>query len=159
AVNAGLSNLRIASLEVSGTNLFAGTVGGGVFISDLPASTAISLSAASFSGTELAIESIVAAFGAELATTTRAASAVPLPTALAGMTVPVADSLGVARMAPLFFVSPSQVNYQLPAGTAVGPARVTITSGAGKVSLGTAMITRVSPGLFAANGNGQGVAA
>jgi len=63
------------------------------------------------------------------------------------------------RAAPLFFVSPMQVNYQIPPGTALGPASVTITSGAGKVSLGTALISTVAPGLFAANGNGQGVAA
>jgi uncharacterized protein (TIGR03437 family) len=36
---------------------------------------------------------------------------------------------------------------------------VTISSGAGKSSLGSAAITMVGPGLFAANGDGQGVAA
>jgi uncharacterized protein (TIGR03437 family) len=130
-----------------------------------------SVSAASFLSAELAPESIVAAFGQNLATTTQTASGVPLPTELAGTTVKVRDSAGVThlagilnaasveRPAGLFFVAPTQVNYQIPPGTAPGPATVTITSGAGAVSAGTVNIANVAPGLFAANANGQGVAA
>jgi uncharacterized protein (TIGR03437 family) len=117
-----------------------------------------SVSAASFGGAELASESIVAAFGAELATATQVASSLPLPLTLAGTTVKVRDSAGVERDAPLFFVSPAQVNYLIPAGTAVGAAKVTITSGDGKVSAGVVQIASVAPGLFSANASGQGVA-
>jgi uncharacterized protein (TIGR03437 family) len=60
---------------------------------------------------------------------------------------------------PLFFVSPTQVNYQIPPGTASGAATVTITSGDGTVSTGLALVNAVAPSLFTANGNGQGVAA
>ncbi len=118
-----------------------------------------SLSAASFSGAELAADSIVAAFGSELATQTLAAPVTPLPTTLAGTTVRVRDSAGVERLAPLFFVAAAQINYLMPAGTAAGAATVTITSGSGKLSLGAVRIAAVAPGLFAANANGQGVAA
>jgi uncharacterized protein (TIGR03437 family) len=118
-----------------------------------------SISAASFSGAELAADSIVAAFGSELATQTLAAPVLPLPTTLAGTTVRVKDSAGAELLAPLFFVSPSQVNYLMPAGAAAGRATVTITSGNGKASLGAAQVAAVAPGLFAANANGQGVAA
>jgi uncharacterized protein (TIGR03437 family) len=124
----------------------------------LPAAVA-SVSAASFSGAELASESIVAAFGAGLATATQVATSVPLPTTLAGTTVKVRDSAGVTRDAPLFFVAPTQVNYLIPAGTAAGAATVTITSGAGAISTGATQIASVAPGLFSANANGQGVAA
>jgi uncharacterized protein (TIGR03437 family) len=124
----------------------------------LPAVVA-SVSAASFSGAELASESIVAAFGAGLATATQVATSVPLPTTLAGTTVKVRDSAGVTRDAPLFFVAPTQVNYLIPAGTAAGAATVTITSGAGAISTGATQIASVAPGLFSANANGQGVAA
>ena len=119
----------------------------------------VSVSAASFNGAELASESIVAVFGVGLATTTQAAISLPLPTTLAGTTVKVRDSAGMTRDAPLFFVSPTQVNYLMPVGTAVGAATVTITSGDGAVSIGVAQIATVAPGLFSANGNGQGVAA
>jgi uncharacterized protein (TIGR03437 family) len=71
----------------------------------------------------------------------------------------VRDSQGVGRLAPLFFVSSGQVNYQIPAGTALGAATVTITSGDGSVSTGNVTIASVAPGLFTANASGQGVAA
>jgi uncharacterized protein (TIGR03437 family) len=118
-----------------------------------------SVSAASFLGAELAPESIIAAFGQNLSTTTRVATGLPLPTELAGTTVKVRDGAGVERQAGLFFVAPAQVNYQIPPGTATGAATVTITSGAGAVSVGTVNIASVAPGLFSANASGQGVAA
>jgi uncharacterized protein (TIGR03437 family) len=117
-----------------------------------------SVSAASYSPA-VASDSIVAAFGADLATMTQAATTIPLPTSLAGTTVKVIDSLGTERLAPLFFISPAQVNYQIPPATATGTATVTITNGDGAISTGTAQIEPVAPGLFAANANGQGVAA
>ena len=100
-------------------------------------SAVVSVSAASFSGAELASEAIIAAFGTALANATQAATTQPLPTELAGTRVTVRDSQNVERAAPLFFAAPSQVNYQLPAGTANGWATVTITNGDGTVARGT----------------------
>jgi uncharacterized protein (TIGR03437 family) len=120
----------------------------------------VSVSAASFaSGSGLAPESIAAAFGSNLAGGTQAASAQPLPTELAGASVRVRDSAGVERLAPLFFVSPGQINYQVPPGTASGPATVTVTNGANTIATGVATIANVAPGLFSANSNGRDVAA
>ncbi|MGH9834936.1 MAG: cohesin domain-containing protein, partial [Blastocatellia bacterium] len=118
-----------------------------------------SVSAASFLGNELAAEQIVAAFGVGLATTTQVAASLPLPTEIAGTTVRMRDSQGESRLSPLFFVAPTQVNYQIPPGTAAGAATVTIASGDGAVSIGNVTIAAVAPGLFSANANGQGVAA
>jgi len=117
-----------------------------------------SVSAASFTGTALAPESIVSAFGTLLATATQVANSLPLPTTLAGTTVRVRDSAGANPSAQLFFVSAGQVNYLMPAGLANGPATVTVTSGDGAVSIGAIQVATVAPGLFAANANGQGVA-
>ncbi|HWQ32390.1 MAG TPA: SBBP repeat-containing protein [Blastocatellia bacterium] len=117
------------------------------------------VSAANYRGGELARESIVAAFGSELATTIAGAAALPLPTSLAGTTVKIKDSTGTDRLAPLFFVSPTQINYYVPDGTAEGTATVTVTSGSGRVSTGTVQIRSSVPGLFSANASGQGVAA
>jgi uncharacterized protein (TIGR03437 family) len=120
----------------------------------------VSVSAASFAaGGMLAPESIVAAFGSNLANSTQAASAQPLPTELAGASVRVRDSAGVERLAPLFFVSPGQINYQIPPGTASGPATVTVTNGAATIATGAATVANVAPGLFSANSNGRDVAA
>lgn len=117
------------------------------------------VSAASFLRQTLAQEAIVSAFGGNLATTVVVANRLPLPTELAGTTVKVRDSAGIERFAPLFFVAPTQVNYQIPPGTAAGAATVTVISGDGSVSIGTATIGSVAPGVFAASANGQGPAA
>ncbi len=129
------------------------------FVAKISEALLANVSAASFSGASLATESIVAAFSANLATTTQPAATIPLPTSLAGTTVMVKDADATERLAPLFFVSPNQVNYQIPPETTAGPAVVEITSGDGSVSIGTVNIAAVAPGLFAANANGQGVAA
>ncbi len=118
-----------------------------------------SVSAASFRRFFLASESIVAAFGAELSAETATANDVPLPTQLAGTNVKVKDSAGVERLSPLFFVSPNQINYQIPPGTATGPATVTVTAVTGKMVSAATQIAAVAPGLFTANSNGQGAPA
>lgn len=116
------------------------------------------VSAASFGGDVLAPESIAAAFGANLATGIQSANIAPLPTTLAGTTLRIKDSLGIERLAPLFFVSPGQVNYLIPAGTSAGTAQATVTSGDGSIATGSIQIAGVAPSLFTANSTGQGVA-
>ncbi len=124
------------------------------------APTFTSVSSASFAaGSSLAAEVIAAGFGSGLARDTAIATTVPLPTELLGTKVEVTDSQGTTRLAPLFFVSAGQINYLIPAGTALGAARVTVTSGAGGTIAGTAQIERVAPSLYTANAQGNGVAA
>lgn len=118
-----------------------------------------SVSAASFAGNELASESIIAAFGENMATTIQPATSTPLPTSVAGTTVKITDFAGTPRLAPLFFVSPNQINYQIPPGTVTGPALVTVTGGNSKVSNGLLNIANIAPGLFTADSSGKGVAA
>jgi len=116
-------------------------------------------SAASYSSVAFAPESIVSAFGSDLATGSGSAQSLPLPNNILGTQISVQDSTATVRPAPLFYVSAGQVNYQVPAGTSTGTATVTVTSGDGTVSTGTVNIATVAPGLFSANANGQGVAA
>ncbi|MBS1789332.1 MAG: pre-peptidase C-terminal domain-containing protein [Acidobacteria bacterium] len=120
---------------------------------------AVTVSAASYSGGTLASEAIVAAFGKNLATTTAAATTIPLPTTLGGTTIKVKDSNGAERLAPLFFVSPGQINYLIPSETANGTATITVTTGDGTVSMGVVLATSVAPGLFSANADGKGIVA
>src|SRR5262249_5341833 len=109
------------------------------------------VSAASFDRLQQSPNSIVAAFGDGLATQTVVASSLPLPTSLAGTTVDVTDKAGQKSPAPLFFVSPLQANYLMPAGTAAGVAVVQITSGGGQTIQGATLVSTVAPGLFTAN--------
>ncbi|MBL8207984.1 MAG: IPT/TIG domain-containing protein, partial [Blastocatellia bacterium] len=117
------------------------------------------VSAASYAGPQLAAEAIGSAFGTDLASDTQSALSVPLPTILAGTTVVVVDSLGASRQAPLFYVSPTQINYQIPAGTAEGIAIVTITNSNGMRTDGVIQVMKTAPGLFAADASGKGLAA
>ena len=164
AINAGLPTIRSAtSLVVKGDQLVTGLTGFGVYAATNPDKQLAALanvSAASYaSNATVAPESIVAAFGTNLASEINAASAIPLPITLSGSSIIVRDSAGFERRAPLFFVSPAQVNYQIPAGTAAGRATVFITAADGQIAAGEITIANLAPGLFAANANGQGIAA
>jgi uncharacterized protein (TIGR03437 family) len=83
----------------------------------------------------------------------------PLPTILGGTNVVVKDSTGVSRSAALFYVSPLQVNYEVPLGTTLGPATVTAYVNGYPVASGPAQIAPVAPGIYTADGSGKGVAA
>ncbi len=120
---------------------------------------ATSVSAASYQRVFLARGSMASAFGTAMATSSQSASGGTLPTNLAGTTVTIKDSLGRARLAPLFYVSPTQINYLLPDATATGTARVTINSPGLAPINEFVQITTVAPGLFSAEANGQGLAA
>lgn len=117
-----------------------------------------SVSAASYQR-RLAPEAIATAFGSELANVTQVAVATPLPLMIAGTEVRVRDGSGVERPAPLFFVSPTQVSYQVPPNTALGTATITLISGTGGAASETLTMAAVAPGLFSANASGQGLAA
>jgi uncharacterized protein (TIGR03437 family) len=149
------------ALAVSGTNLFAGaTTTGGVYLSTTQVITTASVSAADYRTVNAhAPEAIATIFGANLATAQAVATMVPLPTTLGGTTVTIKDSKGVDRPAPLFYVDKTQVNYQVPAGTATGWAYITTKSGDGTTSYATANIVSAALSLFTADATGTGVPA
>ena len=118
------------------------------------------VSAASYaSGMPQAAGMIATLFGQGLASGTAAAATPPPPTTLANGTVAVKDSLGVERPAPLFYVSPTQINYVVPEATALGPATLTVASAGQATAAGAMIVEAVSPGLFTANFDGRGVPA
>jgi uncharacterized protein (TIGR03437 family) len=83
----------------------------------------------------------------------------PLPTELAGVSVQVADSNGGVHLAPLYRVSPTAIEYMLPAATAAGTATVTLLyGGVPSDAMTQAQVQTVAPALFSANGDGQGAA-
>jgi uncharacterized protein (TIGR03437 family) len=119
----------------------------------------VNTSDASFYSGAIAPDSIVAAFGANLTTSTASATGNPssLPTSLANTTVTVTDSKGVARQAPLYYVSPTQINYMVPDGTALGLSTVAVTAPNG---ITTAQVNTVAtfPGFFTVNSSGLAAA-
>jgi uncharacterized protein (TIGR03437 family) len=103
--------------------------------------------AASFAAGSIASGSIVSAFGNGLAESIASAASLPLPTTLADATIAIKDSSGATTDAPLFYVSPKQINYAIPDGIVTGLATITITSG-GSVFNVTQKIVPVAPGVF-----------
>ena len=106
----------------------------------------------------VAAESIASVFGTNLAATTQASNSNPLPTSLGGTSIRLRDAQGNERLAPLFFVSPTQINYQIAPGIQIGNASIAITNGSGPVLTGAFQVAPVAPGLFSANARGQGLA-
>jgi uncharacterized protein (TIGR03437 family) len=157
---AGIPNTSVFILRfhAASRSLVAATHGRGAFRLAL-GNPALSVSAANYRRESLAVEGIVALFGADLATRTEAASAVPLPTQLAGTSVRITDANGVEHPAPLFFVSPQQINYQIPPGVAAGTVTVTILKDGALAASGVERVRNVAPALFTANANGRGVPA
>ena len=119
------------------------------------------VSGANYEKVAVAPESIVAAFGSKLATTSMAATDVDpatpqidLPTNLAGTMVQVDG-----KFAGILYVSPTQVNFVIPVGTQPGTVPVKIISGDSTESNGTVTIASFSPAIFTFNGDGSGVVA
>lgn len=125
----------------------------------ISASISTAVNAASYTGPNLAPESIATVFGQTLSPSTISAATVPLPTSLGGIMVQVTDSAGAKRLAPLYFVSPRQINFQAPAGSAVGAASIAIIGGDAVRSTARAQIESTVPGIFTAAASGQGPAA
>ena len=107
------------------TNVLKNTLASSRFSSTspaLPAAPTASSASYDFSG-PVAPESIVVTFGSNLASATALTTKAQWDTTLGGLTVTVKDSLNVSRVAPLYYVSPTQVMYLIPKGTAAGTAR------------------------------------
>jgi endoglucanase len=111
----------------------------------LAAGSFTTISAASASGFVFAPDSLVSGYGAGFAA--------------AGVSVELTDSSGLKTLAPLLFVSATQVNYLVPAGAALGQLDVVVRNGENAVGHGTLELDRIAPALFSANGDGRGVAA
>jgi uncharacterized protein (TIGR03437 family) len=105
---------------------------------------------------------IASLFGENLAAGPVPANVLPLPTTLGGTTVTVNGT-----MAPLFYVSPLQINFQIPSSTeqtivslgAPGVLFIVVTTTAGSSAPVTASVFLNSPGIFTQNGTGCGAGA
>ena len=102
--------------------------------------------------------SIVSIFGTGLANSIATASSIPLPTELAGSSVTVN---GIK--APLFFVSPNQINLQVPSSVPWSysdytQAAIVVTTLAGASASVQVPVFQSGPSLFSTDGSGCGQA-
>jgi uncharacterized protein (TIGR03437 family) len=94
-------------------------------------------------GPRVAPGSLASIFGTNLASGDASATAFPLPTQLGGSSVEIG---GVA--APLLFVSPGQINFQVPSATASGDVSVVVTGPGGAGAAFTFTVTSSAPSIF-----------
>jgi uncharacterized protein (TIGR03437 family) len=85
---------------------------------------------------------LMSLYGTKLANSTQSAQSLPLPLKLDGVSATVN---GVP--APLWFVSPGQINLQIPYETTLGPALVVLNNN-GQVSTYTIQVSSAAPGIF-----------
>jgi uncharacterized protein (TIGR03437 family) len=108
----------------------------------LPASSAVN--AASFAKNQaVAPGAYVAVFGSNFSTGVIQASTTPLPTLLGNTSVTVN---GVA--APLYFVSPTQINIQIPFNAPTGNVNLQVTRGGLQSAVQPLTVSTYSPGIF-----------
>ncbi len=97
---------------------------------------------------------LASAFGENLSSSTEASTKLPLPTELGGTRVLVN---GVA--APLLYVSPFQINYQLPEKTSVGEVEVVIERNTGAKFRETIKVKNSAFSAFSFDATGSGAGA
>jgi uncharacterized protein (TIGR03437 family) len=97
--------------------------------------------------------SVGSIFGGNMAAGTATAAANPLPQTLGGVSLMLGD-----RLLPLFFVSPSQMNFQLPADVAPGAATLTVVAAGAANVTASFTVVQDAPGLFQQIVNGQSFA-
>jgi uncharacterized protein (TIGR03437 family) len=77
-----------------------------------------------------------------------ASASPPWPVSLGGIGLEVRDSAGARRLAPLLYVSANQINFRVPADTALGEAALSIVSGNTATEVGGMQVDSAAPGLF-----------
>jgi uncharacterized protein (TIGR03437 family) len=110
------------------------------------------LSAASSSVTAIAQGGLAFAMGQNLAPEGDEILG-PSPTTFDGASVTIQDAAGKTTSAPLIFVSPSQVTFQVPSTVAAGTAKVTVTAAGSSQTASNVVIAPVAPAVFTVNGN------
>ncbi len=110
------------------------------------------LSAASPSVTSIAQGGLAFAVGQNLAPEASATVGTP-PSGFGGTSVSIKDAAGTTTTAPLIFVSPSKVAFEVPSTVAAGKAQVTVTSPGSTQTASNIVIAPVAPALFTANGS------
>jgi uncharacterized protein (TIGR03437 family) len=160
-LTAEITAADIAHVGIADIDVFSSSTGGGASnalpfnIGPAPSPLAAVNAASSQQG--LAPGSIASLYGTNLVGVTAAAdSAPPLPFSLGGTTVTMPGLFPIA----LFYVSPLQINFQVPFMQVFGATQTTLTVTQGQLS-NTLNITLVpyAPALFTTNSQGTGQAA
>jgi endoglucanase len=113
-------------------------------LAHLPPGSFTSVSSAGNAGSTFAPGSLMSGYGAGLP---------PEPQ------VELTDSTGTVRLAPVLMASAGQINYYIPAETALGRVLVAVKSADGTIARGSYVLEGVAPTLFSTDGDARGPAA
>jgi uncharacterized protein (TIGR03437 family) len=114
------------------------------------APTGVQNGAGSTPQTGVAPGSVISIFGSNLASAVVTGPGSPLAQTLSGTVVQVAN-----RMLPLFFVSPAQINAELPADLTLGSQTLTVSAQGQPDVNASFTVVRDAPGLFEQAVSGQ----
>jgi uncharacterized protein (TIGR03437 family) len=110
---------------------------------EIPSSSDAIVSAASFIPDAIVPGSLFSVFGDALASGVGAAGALPLPTQLGSTSV-----LVNGKAIPVYYVSPRQINAQLPVETQPGSAQLVVSVAGRNSSPVTMTVSKAAPGIF-----------
>jgi uncharacterized protein (TIGR03437 family) len=128
----------------------------GVSVTNVPTIFGV-FSAASYANAAFSPGELVTMFGSNIGPAIPATMSVVqgyVTTSLGNVTVTIAG-----QNAPILYVSASQVTVQVPYESAIGAGTVVVTNGANPSASTTINIAPVAPGIFTADGSGEGEAA
>jgi len=163
-----LQNLNVSSGPASVAFSFSGTDTGGAawnntmtmaFTGPFTPLSATSMSNAASYGSLFAPGMLVGVYGAGMGNLVEQATALPLPQFMGGFQAYVAygPGFGNSANASLSYVSPNQVNVQIPYEVPDGPAQMQLTNGTllGIVTLNFT-VQDTAPGIFSYSASGSG---
>jgi len=128
-----------------------------LLVSQQPANALVAVSSADYTS-NLANGAIQTIFGSGLAPQTIAAPTLPLPTTLGGAEVVVTTNSRASYNAPLFFVSPTQINFLMPYFLP-GAVDITVKLNGQITGATRAVVGNLAPGLFTIDSSGRGLPA
>jgi uncharacterized protein (TIGR03437 family) len=137
-ITASLNSSLTATLAISAS----GTGG-----TNAPSISAVT-NAASYA-TSYAPGAILSLFGTQLANAAEVAPSTPLPLSLAGIAVTVNGIV-----APIWYVSPAQINFQMPYEVPPGTNATLVVNNNGRTASTTLQVAAAAPGIFGTLTNG-----
>jgi uncharacterized protein (TIGR03437 family) len=142
-VAAGAANVKVTTPGAADSNAAAFTIAPAALTIPLPATTSAAIVNAASGTASIAPGSLISIYGVNLAAGTDSAAGVPLPKLLSGTSVTINGTA-----APLIFVSPGQLNVQVPFETKVGTATLTVQAGSLTGAPVTFEVAAAAPGVF-----------